>query len=359
MSGRQCACQNAVQLKKQNKLLTVICADPSDVIRLQDEVTWFDPSLKLTVFPDWETLPYDVLSPHADLVGERLQTLYLLLNRQKRQDPVDVLIVSASTATQRLAPRNYIGSTTFFFRKGDRIDPTDLRAELVARGYEHVSQVVAPGEFASRGGLLDLFPMGAPGASVRPPKVGEGICRRVFGTFCDQKVHKHRIVKRSENMRLPPGIHFLIVPLVFPRGDVVHPLLVGEVPPHGLLDALLELQRRFPAQLLLEFARVDGVAQVVPGPVGDVGDQLLRSPFGPSQQAVHRPDDHPDQVDVPPLVETADVVRLAVASPVEYRVDGPGVVLDVEPVADVFAPAVDRQRLFVADVNSGMSFSGN
>lgn len=82
--------QNAVQLKKQNKLLTVICADPSDVIRLQDEVTWFDPSLKLTVFPDWETLPYDVLSPHADLVGERLQTLYLLLNRQKRQDPVDV-----------------------------------------------------------------------------------------------------------------------------------------------------------------------------------------------------------------------------------------------------------------------------
>lgn len=153
--------QNAVQLKKQNKLLTVICADPSDVIRLQDEVTWFVPSLKLTVFPDWETLPYDVLSPHADLVGERLQTLYLLLNRQKRQDPVDVLIVSASTATQRLAPRNYIGSTTFFFRKGDRIDPTDLRAELVARGYEHVSQVVAPGEFASRGGLLDLFPMGA------------------------------------------------------------------------------------------------------------------------------------------------------------------------------------------------------
>lgn len=157
MSGRQWACHvhrpKRRSAQKQNKLLTVICADPSDVIRLQDEVTWFDPSLKLTVFPDWETLPYDVLSPHADLVGERLQTLYLLLNRQKRQDPVDVLIVSASTATQRLAPRNYIGSTTFFFRKGDRIDPTDLRAELVARGYEHVSQVVAPGEFASRGGL--------------------------------------------------------------------------------------------------------------------------------------------------------------------------------------------------------------
>ena len=79
--------QNAVQLKKQNKLLTVICADPSDVIRLQDEVTWFDPSLKLTVFPDWETLPYDVLSPHADLVGERLQTLYFAFKSSKTSGP--------------------------------------------------------------------------------------------------------------------------------------------------------------------------------------------------------------------------------------------------------------------------------
>lgn len=156
-----CAAQNAVQLKKQNKLLTIICADPGDVIRLSEEIAWFDPSLKITVFPDWETLPYDVLSPHADLVGERLQTLYLLLNRQKREDPVDVLIVSASTATQRLSPTDYIASTAFFFKQGDRIDPTVLRNELVSRGYEHVSQVVAPGEFASRGSLLDLFPMGA------------------------------------------------------------------------------------------------------------------------------------------------------------------------------------------------------
>lgn len=156
-----CIAQNAARLKKENKLLTVICADPGDVIRLSEETGWFDPSLKITVFPDWETLPYDVLSPHADLVGERLRTLYLLLNRQRRQDPVDILIVSASTATQRLSPTDYIGSTAFFFRKGDRVDPTVLRNELVSRGYEHVSQVVAPGEFASRGGLLDLFPMGA------------------------------------------------------------------------------------------------------------------------------------------------------------------------------------------------------
>ena len=153
--------QNGARLKAFGRLLTVICSDPGDVIRLAEEVRWFDPSLRLSVFPDWETLPYDVLSPHADLVGERLQTLFKLLNRHSVKDGVDVLLISASTASQRLSPREFIGATTFFFQKGQRVDPTELRRDLVARGYEHVSQVVAQGEFAVRGGLLDLFPMGA------------------------------------------------------------------------------------------------------------------------------------------------------------------------------------------------------
>ena len=84
--------------------------------------------------------------------------------------------------------------------------------------------------------------------------------------------------------------------------------------------------------------------------VGDVGDELLRSPLGTPQQAVGDPDDDPYEVDVAPFVESPDVVGLAVAAPVEDRVDGPGMVLDIEPVADVFAPAVDRQRLVVTDV---------
>lgn len=153
--------QNGARLKASGRLLTVICSDPGDVIRLAEEVRWFDPSLRLSVFPDWETLPYDVLSPHADLVGERLQTLFKLLNRHSVKDGVDVLLISASTASQRLSPREFIGATTFFFQKGQRVDPTELRRDLIARGYEHVSQVVAQGEFAVRGGLLDLFPMGA------------------------------------------------------------------------------------------------------------------------------------------------------------------------------------------------------
>lgn len=102
------------------------------MIRLAEEVRWFDPSLRLSVFPDWETLPYDVLSPHADLVGERLQTLFKLLNRHSVKDGVDVLLISASTASQRLSPREFIGATTFFFQKGQRVDPTELRRDLIA-----------------------------------------------------------------------------------------------------------------------------------------------------------------------------------------------------------------------------------
>ena len=156
-----CVAQNAARLKEKGELLTVICADPSDVIRLREEVAWFDPDLHIYVFPDWETLPYDVLSPHADLVGERLLTLFELINRSSRKNGPDVLIVSANTASQRLAPKEFIGSTTFFFRQGDEVDPIKLREKLVQSGYEHVSQVVTQGEFAVRGSLLDLFPMGS------------------------------------------------------------------------------------------------------------------------------------------------------------------------------------------------------
>ena len=83
---------------------------------------------------------------------------------------------------------------------------------------------------------------------------------------------------------LPVFIHGFVVFLVFARGDVVHPFLVVEVPAHGLFDAFFELQRGFPAQLVFQFARIDGIPQVVPRTVGDVGDELLALAFGVAQQ---------------------------------------------------------------------------
>ncbi len=150
--------QTAAAARNERRLLVVIAADALDAQRLVDEIPYFDPSLVVRPLPDWETLPYDTLSPHQDLVSERLETLYRLSQSSR---PIDVLVVPATTALHRLAPTRYVAGHTFFFRQGDSIDVEQLRRQLVSGGYQHVTQVVAPGEFAVRGGLIDLFPMGS------------------------------------------------------------------------------------------------------------------------------------------------------------------------------------------------------
>jgi len=144
----------------QARLTVVACADALDAQRLVEEITYFDSRLAVRQFPDWETLPYDILSPHQDLVSERLAALHGLLARDA-PGALDVLVVPATTALARLAPPGYVGGHTFFFRQGQRLAADALRARLIQAGYQHVSQVVAPGEFCVRGGLIDLFPMGA------------------------------------------------------------------------------------------------------------------------------------------------------------------------------------------------------
>jgi transcription-repair coupling factor (superfamily II helicase) len=146
--------------RRRGKLLVVFCADAHDAQRLIDELPYFEPALTVRAFPDWETLPYDILSPHQDLVSERLEALYRLLNRDAAST-LDVLVVPATTALYRVCPPAYIAGHTFFFRQGQQLDGEKLRAQLVMAGYQHVSQVVAPGEFSVRGGLIDLYPMGS------------------------------------------------------------------------------------------------------------------------------------------------------------------------------------------------------
>jgi transcription-repair coupling factor (superfamily II helicase) len=152
--------QVAGRARPQSQLVVVACADALDAQRLAEEVAYFDPALAVRQFPDWETLPYDILSPHQDLVSARLTALHELLARDA-PGALDVLVVPATTALGRLAPPAYVGGLTFFFRQGQRLAADALRSRLVQAGYQHVSQVVAPGEFSVRGGLIDLFPMGA------------------------------------------------------------------------------------------------------------------------------------------------------------------------------------------------------
>ncbi len=176
----------------QGQLTLVVCAEPADSQRLADELPFFAPHLRIAVFPDWETLPYDQFSPHQDLVSERLATLWRLYRKSQglgsantgvavaaakgkaAPDPtksvdankeddegVDVVILPASTALTRLAPPSFLAATTFNFKQKSRLDEAALRAQLTLAGYSHVSSVVSPGEYAVRGGLIDLFPMGS------------------------------------------------------------------------------------------------------------------------------------------------------------------------------------------------------
>jgi transcription-repair coupling factor (superfamily II helicase) len=144
------------QLARQRRPLAVFTASASDAQRLLEEIPFFDPGIRVRLFPDWETLPYDQLSPHHDLVSERLATLYQLMHRE-----FDVAVVPVTTALHRLAPVEYLAARSFFFRQGQTLHAHSLRQQLVTAGYAHVTQVVAPGEYCVRGGLIDLFPTGS------------------------------------------------------------------------------------------------------------------------------------------------------------------------------------------------------
>ena len=149
--------------KSKGKVTAIVCADAQDAQRLQDEMGFFQPGLRSVMFPDWETLPYDTFSPHQDLISERLATLWRILQSKDRTHPeaVDVLFIPATTALYRIAPPSFLAATTFHFKQKQKLDEAKFKAQLTLAGYAHVSQVVSPGEYAVRGGLIDLFPMGS------------------------------------------------------------------------------------------------------------------------------------------------------------------------------------------------------
>ena len=134
----------------------VLTADSETALRLQTAWQFFRPQDNALFLPDWETLPYERFSPHQDLVSERLSVLWQLKN-----GAADVLFVPVSTAMQRLAPPSFLMGRTFWLKTGQTLDLDRLRENLVEAGYAAVSNVVAAGEFAVRGGIVDLFPMGA------------------------------------------------------------------------------------------------------------------------------------------------------------------------------------------------------
>ena len=107
--------------------------------------------------PDWETLPYDVFSPHQDIISERLKTLYALPGVR----PGNILILPVNALLQKLTPRDYISQHVLMLQVGDTLAIDTFRRSLEASGYSNVSQVMEHGEFAVRGSIIDLYPAGS------------------------------------------------------------------------------------------------------------------------------------------------------------------------------------------------------
>ncbi|GAB2808790.1 transcription-repair coupling factor [Dyella kyungheensis] len=137
-------------------LLVAVTRDTQRASALEDELRVFAGNLPVLHFPDWETLPYDVFSPHPDIVSQRIATLYQLPNVQR-----GVLVVPIATLMQRIAPRSHITGAGLVMRKAQKLDLAAEQRRLEAAGYRNVPQVGEPGDFAVRGALIDIFPMGA------------------------------------------------------------------------------------------------------------------------------------------------------------------------------------------------------
>ena len=137
--------------------LLVITRDAATVARLEDELRFFAaPGLSILTFPDYETLPYDQFSPHPDIISQRLRVLSRL--------PVmgaGIVITDLATSLQRLPPRSFVDGHALSLAVGEVLDLEQFRLRLAAAGYASVPQVAAPGEFAIRGSLFDVFPMGS------------------------------------------------------------------------------------------------------------------------------------------------------------------------------------------------------
>ncbi|HVI55683.1 MAG TPA: transcription-repair coupling factor [Luteibacter sp.] len=154
--GSAWALEVAEAARAHDGLLVVVARDTRSADSLEGELAVFAGDLPVLHFPDWETLPYDVFSPHPEVVSQRIATLYRLPSIKR-----GVLVVPVATLMQRIAPRTHITGSGLVLRKGQKLDIGAEQRRLEAAGYRNVPQVGEPGDFAVRGALIDIFAMGA------------------------------------------------------------------------------------------------------------------------------------------------------------------------------------------------------
>nr|WP_024967763.1 transcription-repair coupling factor [Pantoea sp. IMH] len=155
LTGAACAVECAEIIERHSGPVMLIAPDMQNALRLYDEIKQFthEPVFSLA---DWETLPFDSFSPHQDIISSRLSTLYGLPMMAR-----GVLILPVNTLMQRVCPHEFLHGHALVMQKGQRLSRDKLREQLEQAGYRHVDQVMEHGEYATRGALLDLYPMGS------------------------------------------------------------------------------------------------------------------------------------------------------------------------------------------------------
>jgi transcription-repair coupling factor (superfamily II helicase) len=145
---------------RRDGLVIAVVGNEQLAYRLEEELRFFAGTAQPVIhFPDTESLPYDPISPHQEILSDRLAALYRLPQQTR-----GILIVTAGALIERLPPRTWLDGRVLMLKLGDRIDPHGFRERLVAAGYQSVSEVQTQGEFAVRGALIDVFPMGSQAA---------------------------------------------------------------------------------------------------------------------------------------------------------------------------------------------------
>ncbi|BCA96124.1 transcription-repair-coupling factor [Legionella antarctica] len=138
----------------------LIARDNLSASQLQDELQFFlneqNTHQELLFFPDWETLPYDQFSPHQDIISERLHTL-----SRVQQVTNAIIITSASTLMHKLCPPEFLNQYALMLREGQKLELNSFRTQLQQSGYHCVNKVLEHGEFALRGSIIDVYPMGS------------------------------------------------------------------------------------------------------------------------------------------------------------------------------------------------------
>ena len=137
--------------------LLMIASSTAEAYRLEQALQFYADGLDIKLLPDWETLPYDNFSPHEDIISERLRCLTEISSLQQ-----GIVIAPITSLMQRIAPTDYVNGRSLQLTRGQQLDLADFRRDLEKRGYNNVNTVYQHGEYALRGAVLDIFPMGSP-----------------------------------------------------------------------------------------------------------------------------------------------------------------------------------------------------